>query len=1371
MAGPGDETTRKTRPPDARELFRELRKTAHRAARVPAADRAELTAERDRLRARLSVAEWDDGFVEALREHLAHVGARLERLESLTSDSDTAGIEILELRGDLTWLALTLPTEAERETVAALQAEFSSLRPAAGDLARAGHPETERALDRADEELDRFLLHRLAERTALVVDRGDATVEDLWTAYLEAREYRAEGVREIRRDLRDRIRAAVEALAPLRAAEVLEEFAAEYEDRALDLLATQSELSSTAATELLMAGRREIAWLRGLLRDTLRRTGKDGAASAAARRTLERWTRRLGRANRRLERELQEVGLQARLDGIFGARFVAFFENLILWLIFAVVGILLVEVFLPPQHVGPDAPEAVREASAAWQPVFHVLNWTDFAICMVFLVEFFTKLALVRGRPRWFARHFLVDLVPSIPYGVIATHGLDALRAVRLARVARATRMIRYIRVVRPLARFVRFFGFLQRGIDRMVRQHGALLNRNVVLFEPETLGADVTDEAELVRRMRELRVLARQAWRGAAERAADGDRGELLASLATRLPDEARVRELPVEAVPPRPAGTKMVRAEDLVETLTRLDPGSVEATIGAPEAARIANTLSRLDMPLVRLFPGLRQMVRAARDGEPLQRVAEAGRALGRWVGRLLASVHWLSDLSGVITGPQFLDRLGGALVRATGRPARRLLIFGFAFLLLKATVHLFLALPAAPAVETASAPLAAEALADGTETEDPPDRHLFVRMVDWLQRTLGTTFLVLGFSCLVLLVVGMWFKRIAGEATDFYSRTAEAQYLNLMKTAKLANLDEDLDTLWQRVLRPERLILGEPTDAGSSVLRARYDETHLSMEGLTWNDKVLRLYHDYLDGALFNANDTKTTSQLLGNLSLENIRTERLGTSRRERKLLASLDLDRVRSAIRGPYFWFHSVNHSVAQWTAKLILAYNLRAIPLSERRSHPEAEVAEYEDWLSRRIEERPAEALEPEEEEGGVAAFRTTEFTALHFLTCDPMRDERVRQRFGERTLQALKADRRGMIRTIFGTYPFHRQPRADRTVNPFDLYERYVSGGKAILLPFYSLRLLFRQVWWFLMRVRAGVREVFSSRVTEHDLRRNWAGYGVAVRKINRMRKPLYMECARFRGLFDPEYLGLTLLAEEESGVEGRTWREDLDRIAARDEERDPFHAIREARAEALRELSETVAAAGGPERYVDDLRPGHGNGSWRCAYRALAIAWAIDYRSARTLATVRSRVDEILGEAIRLRGRVPGAGPVRRMLRRLVPSGGLDLAWREYRARFGAGSLTERELGWIRRALRANYRDLARLVRLAVGLEPGATPEDASRRILREVALLPDSWTEQLVTLRAVQSLSVLDIRNYRRQVWTLGGYEDESPGATAG
>jgi hypothetical protein len=540
---------------------------------------------------------------------------------------------------------------------------------------------------------------------------------------------------------------------------------------------------------------------------------------------------------------------------------------------------------------------------------------------------------------------------------------------------------------------------------------------------------------------------------------------------------------------------------------------------------------------------------------------------------------------------------------------------------------------------------------------------------------------------------------------------------------------------------------------------MLRERFEAMRLTAGEQTWSDKVIRLYRDYLDGALFHSSDTKTTSQLLGNLSLEDIRRERLGTWRIDRKRLGQLDLDRTRSAVRGPYFWFHSINHSVAQWTAKLILEYNRHAIPVSERDTYSEAEITACESWLDRKIS---GEANQPEDA-GEVTAFRTTEFTALNLLTADSARDDRIRRRFGEKTLTALRVDRQAMIRTIFGTHPFHRLPRADRTVNPFNLYHKYFSGGRGILIPIYFMLAIVRALGMIVRRVRDTLREILSPVAMERDRAENWAAYDVAVRKINRMRRPLFMECARFRARFDPEYLGLSLFPERESGLEGRTYREDMERIGARDWEWDVFNEMREERAAALSEFATIVAAGGGARTFSKDLSRGTGL-SWREAYRSAAIAFAIDYQTVATLATLRKRSQALVREIIDAKGRVPGTEFLPRLMRRFIPWRGQKMAFEEFLLRFEYDHLSSKEKRWLWRGVRANYGGLRRLVRIGASLEPGTTPEQASRDTLKRAALHPETWSEQLVTLRIVQSLSVLDIRNYRRQVWILGGYGDD-------
>ncbi len=1245
--------------------------------------------------------------------HLRLVSERLARLAGETAGVAAAAEEALAHRGDLVWLALALPERARETTAAIMRSECAAEADAPGDAvaaARAG--------------LGAAVRDGLAKRLAALEADAAPRPSALLAAAAEVADAGEDAGPEERRRLRALFARGVPALPPAEAADVLAHLAAEEEDRALDLLAAQADRPALRAAAALDGGRRGPEWARGLVAETVAGVSRHDPA----RKRLRRARRRFGKVSARLRRESDEHFLAARLERLLGPRFVAGLERLVFALIFAVLGILFLEALLPP-GVPEDATPAAAESARSWRPVHLLLAYVDAAVCAVFLFEFCLKLSLARRRLRWFLRHFVIDLVPSVPYGLLTWHALDLLRAVRLARFARLTRVLRYVRAARPFVRLLRFFGLLQRALDRFVRRQAHLLNRNFVLFEspPEDGGPEADAGPGALRR---TLAAARRTWRRLAATLPAETRAALVAGHFAGLPPGERVAALPLGAAPTA-AAEEDQRAEDLLRALADLEPAGVEAALGPGGAERLAETLSRLDVPVLRLLPGLRAVIPAAREGEPAWRVARAGRALGRWLERVLERVLWVSDLSGVISGPQFLDGLGSAMARAAGRPARRLLIFGFFFFLLQGFVHLL--------------------GWDGLKG-----------LTDWLGRTLGAPFLILGGFCLVVWLIGAWLRRIAGEATDFYTRTAEAQYISLLKSAKRANEREDLDTLTERVLRPEALLAGRPeTEAREDLARLLAPGSTGGRLGLA--DRVASLYLDYLDGAMFHASDTRTTGQLLGNIALEHIRNERLPASREERRRLSALDLARERSTLRGPHLWFRSITHTVAQRTARLILLYNRRAVPLAERARAGPGEVAECEAFLDRRLS---GAGREDEDETEG---FRTTAFNALHFLAAEPARDRAVAEAFGEKTLAALRADRTAMIRTVFGTYPFHRLPRADRTLNPLEFYARHLSGGRAALLPLFALRALCRGAGWLLRRLRANLREVLRRDAGPADERTNHAPWDVAVRKIHRMRKPLYMECARFRAAFDPEYLGLFLFPGRPSGLEGRTYREDLAAIGAGSAEHDAFEALRADRATALAEFAAEAEAAGGIGPFLAGLgAAGPADGE---AWRAAAIAYAIDYRGARTLSTLEARARETLADVLARRGRLPGCGPLRRALGALRPTRGLRVAVADFLGRFSPAPAGRRETTAVLRAVRADYRGLARLLALAGGLAPGVRPREAARDTLRHAALHPEPWTEQLVTLRTVQTLAAVDVRNYLRQVRLLGGFDAGEDGTRVG
>ncbi len=202
-------------------------------------------------------------------------------------------------------------------------------------------------------------------------------------------------------------------------------------------------------------------------------------------RRLRRQARRVDRLSRQVRAAWQEKVLALRMEATFGRRFVDILENTVLALIFVLFILIAAQVVLERT--------TATGLSIAQHEFF---AWTDLAICSVFLFEFAIKLVLAPNRLIYFARHFVIDFVASLPFGFvfhqIALEQLESAVAapsaavgpfrefVRIARVS-----LRFIRVAVPILRLLRIPLMLLRLSDRLVRRMAGLLNRNIVLFEP----------------------------------------------------------------------------------------------------------------------------------------------------------------------------------------------------------------------------------------------------------------------------------------------------------------------------------------------------------------------------------------------------------------------------------------------------------------------------------------------------------------------------------------------------------------------------------------------------------------------------------------------------------------------------------------------------------------------------------------------------------------------------------------------------------------------------------------------------------------------------------------------------------------------
>ncbi|WP_171039876.1 hypothetical protein, partial [Streptococcus pseudopneumoniae] len=167
-----------------------------------------------------------------------------------------------------------------------------------------------------------------------------------------------------------------------------------------------------------------------------------------------------------------------------------------------------------------------------------------------------------------------------------------------------------------------------------------------------------------------------------------------------------------------------------------------------------------------------------------------------------------------------------------------------------------------------------------------------------------------------------------------------------------------------------------------------------------------------------------DDKASIQLLGNLSIQNIRSQTLGIGGKELRKLERLVLEKGSILTLGPYMWFRFITESLAIETAKLITEYNSTCIPLKQLHlASPEARKR-FEDFVE--DHKGSAETSLPRGDRGREArageVLSNASFTAFDFLGPTRESDAAVRHRYGDEVLKALKRDRRAVIRDVFGT-------------------------------------------------------------------------------------------------------------------------------------------------------------------------------------------------------------------------------------------------------------------------------------------------------------------------------------------------------------
>lgn len=1021
-----------------------------------------------------------------------------------------------------------------------------------------------------------------------------------------------------------------------------------------------------------------------------------------------RWNRsrrRLKRKRFQLEAERQERELQARLYRKFGRRFVKRMDRLILVLIVAVVGLILVDAFAQ-----------LSDQTRFWLYIF------DGAACFVFLTEFFVKLALVKGKWMWFRRHFFIDFVPSIPIGLITLiPGAGSSRLEIFGEVIRVARLLRF-------ARFLRGFGLLARGFDRLARQYGHILNQNVILYPTrEELDASKSRLPAHRARLVRLREQVHEAWRECLTQMPEEDRSTAMEHRLSMFSEallERRERET-ITPLGPRIA-TREIAAEVLIEHLSTMTPQTAEVGLGPELLTQIARVVRILSRVPLRWLPIISSLVpRVTQDMSDADVVAAASRKTGRLVRRFHNTYFWFADLYGTVTPSQFVDRVGSMLVKSSAKPTYRMFLFGALYWL---TVGMFA--------------LLSLAILDSAKV--------------FLERYVGVPVLVFGSVCFFILLVGWWLQRMAREATEFYERSAQAQFLSLTEIVHSRYLERDGKILYTRVLAPEhRLMLPEdetPMAAQFQEVLSRIHqslvEAHLgSGNGQGWRglDTVMLLYRDWMDGAIFNDNDTRSTSQLLGSPAVRQVLSLSRRINKKDLKKLHALDLVRQKSLLGGPYLWFNFVSRSIAHSVANLLIDYSKNAIPLNELPSVSESERRKYEEWLRGHATkntggEREEDIVERE--------YVTNAFTALHFLDFDEMRDLEVLERFGPDVLARLVQDRSVMIRRIFGTYPMHDRPKEQRVVNLYSLYGSWLSGGRALFLPWFLFLLALDLFGGLLIWMARSIQQIRKPETRRDSGDAAKAHFLTAVRKIERIRGPVVYASTRLRMRMDPEFLGVPLPTHAKTTLGEATVDHDIQFLSPLPEFLDEVNHQRR-RAQADMQRLEGLIQNGLLERAAERRGLPADAFSTSEHLRAAAVAYLADYGGVRSLLSA----PQVLAEVARL----AETWPV--MPGKWLPRFKLKKKFKRYWAEQGFGTAQTRRSAW--RAILNNYWNAADA--LDVWSE---SPDSSSKRgeeLLGEMLLHPGRISEQLITLRGIQTLAVMDVLSYREHVYHLGRYKD--------
>jgi hypothetical protein len=249
------------------------------------------------------------------------------------------------------------------------------------------------------------------------------------------------------------------------------------------------------------------------------------------------------------------------------------------------------------------------------------------------------------------------------------------------------------------------------------------------------------------------------------------------------------------------------------------------------------------------------------------------------------------------------------------------------------------------------------------------------------------------------------------------------------------------------------------------------------------------------------------------------------------------------------------------------------------------------------------------------------------------------------------------------------------------------------------------------------------------------------------AVRKIERIRGPVVHASLRLRARLDPEYLGVPLpdLPPPPSPADVDA---DLDFLHV---DPDMVRELELERRRAAADMDRLRALLDGGllERIARRRNLSADAFTTPDHQRAAAVAYLADMRGVRRHLSAGRILEEVIAQAVI----EPPADAS------WWPAPRLWWAFRRYWQRHGFGDRHTRLAAW--RSVRRNTWGVGDA--LLAFHQHGAGTADEGERLLGELLLHPSRIIEQLITVRGIQTLAVLDVLNYREHIHALGRYAD--------